>query len=268
MNTTKAPRRTRPRIETGFATSIGNVRDKQEDRYLGGDPIIAVADGMGGLSRGDVAAETVIDTLSAITFTGTTVQARKEIRKALAKASAKLAKSAQKKNASESGTTVVGAVLGRGTAKNCWLVFHVGDSRLYSFGDGELIPLTTDHSIVQELVDTGALTPAQARIDPRRSIVTRAIGTAVPAEPDFRLVEATGQLLMACSDGITDELDDEDIAWILEQNADLELDELAQKLVDSALEVGGHDNATVVLARAIPDTMVTTREGSSNDRID
>lgn len=249
-------------IETGCATSIGNVRVKQEDRFVDASPLIAVADGMGGLNRGDIAAQTMVDILSGISFTGSTVQARGEIKKAIERAGVKLAKLGSKKLGGESGTTLVGAVLGRGTAKDCWLVFHVGDSRLYSFDKGVLKALTRDHSVVQDLVDAGILTPGQARIDPRRSIVTRAIGTAVSSQPDFRLVEVTGQVLIACSDGITDELDDEDIEWILKEHEDSSLDEIAHALVDGALEVGGHDNATVVLARAIPVTMEPTREGN------
>ncbi|MGO1402542.1 MAG: PP2C family protein-serine/threonine phosphatase [Flaviflexus sp.] len=246
-------------IETGHATAVGHVRTKQEDRYLDAAPVIAVADGMGGLDRGDYAAETMIAALEDCTFGGTTAEARSAIKSAITKADTKLAKVRAKKNGGESGTTIVGAVLGRGTARDCWLIFHVGDSRLYTFEDGSLQQLTCDHSLVQELMETGMLTEAQARIDPRRSIVTRAVGTAVSSQPDFRLVEARGQLLIACSDGISDELDDEDIAWIISENADKDPSEIATALVDAALEMGGHDNATVVVARAIPASMDPTR---------
>lgn len=227
-------------IEIGSATAIGHVRQRQEDRLLAAPPVIAVADGMGGLEDGDMAAERMIEELTAMQLDGSTAQARAEIKRAIARAARAIGP--------RSGTTVVGAVLARATATHSWLVFHVGDSRMYSYADGELEALTTDHSLVQELIDTGMLGREEARYDPRRSIVTRAVGADVCAEPAFRHVAASGQILLACSDGITDELSEWEIAEILGRGGSL--DHIAQALVEAALEAGGSDNATVVLARA------------------
>lgn len=235
-------------IETGHATAIGHVRARQEDRLLCAPPIIAVADGMGGLSQGDIAAQAAIDALRAIRFPGSTVGARTEIKKAIVRAERTMSKAA-----SECGTTLVGAVLGRATSKDSWLVFHVGDSRMYSYRDGELERLTVDHSVVQELVDAGMITREQARYDPRRGIVTRAVAAGAPSEPTFRHVEACGQILIACSDGISDELTDWEISDIMRRSEHRGLGAAAQELVDAALDSGGRDNATVVLARAVPE---------------
>lgn len=241
------------RIETGHATSLGNVREKQEDRFLDADPIIAVADGMGGLSRGAFAAQTVIDCLASITFTGPTAAARADIKKSIHRAASKISKATTKRGGEGAGTTVVGAVFGKATSKDSWLIFHIGDSRMYSYEDGELSLLTTDHSVVQEMVDAGIMTLEEARYDPRRNIVTRAVGTTESVIPTFRHVEARGQILLACSDGVTDELTNWEISDIMQEYENSELGDIASAIVEAALEAGGRDNATVVLARAVPE---------------
>ncbi|WP_182354055.1 PP2C family protein-serine/threonine phosphatase [Flaviflexus huanghaiensis] len=227
-------------IVTGFATAIGHVRTRQEDRLLVAPPIIAVADGMGGLDAGDVAAEKMIGELESLNLDGSTAGARAEIKRAISRAERAIGPA--------SGTTVVGAVLGLATAKHSWLVFHVGDSRMYSYVDGQLEALTTDHSLVQELVDTGVLSREEARYDPRRAIVTRAVGASICSEPAFRHVDAEGCILLACSDGITDELSEWEIEDIMGGGGSL--DDVAQTLVDAALDASGSDNATAILARA------------------
>ena len=241
------------RIETGHATSIGRVREKQEDRLLDSAPMIAVADGMGGLSRGDFAAQTVIDALGSVTINGSTASARAEIKKAVHRASNKISKATTKRGGEGAGTTVVGAVFGRATSKDSWLVFHIGDSRMYCYEDGELTLLTTDHSVVQEMVDAGIMTLEEARYDPRRSILTRAVGTPESVIPTFRHVESRGQVLLACSDGITDELTNYEISDIIQEYENSDLTDIASAIVDAALKAGGRDNATVVLARALPE---------------
>lgn len=237
------------RVETGHATSVGRVRTKQEDRYLDSGRMIAVADGMGGLARGDFAARTMIDALAERRMPDRTAQVRTELKRAINRAGHKIARSSHR--GAECGTTVVGAVLGQATASPSWLIFHVGDSRMYSYENGDLECLTRDHSLVQELIDAGIISREQARYDPRRSIVTRAIGTSVSAEPSFRHVEATPRILIACSDGISDELTHEEISDIMRRYEGETLTDTARALVDAALESGGRDNATVVLARAV-----------------
>lgn len=243
---------TATQIETGHATSVGLVRDKQEDRYLDASPIIAVADGMGGLPRGDFAAQAVIDALGDITFPGPTASARSEIKKAVRRAAYKIARTTTAKRGGHgAGTTLVGAVYGRATSKDSWLIFHVGDSRMYCYEDGELSSLTRDHSVVQDMVDAGIMNAEEARYDPRRNIVTRAVGTTHAVVPTFRHIESHGQILLACSDGVTDELTDWEMSDIMQEYENSDLSVIATALVDAALEAGGRDNATCVLARAV-----------------
>lgn len=238
-------------IEVGSASDVGLVRTRQEDRGLHRGTLIAVADGMGGLSRGDVAAQTAIDCLSALKLNNpATSAARAGIREAVARANEEIIRSCPR--GTMAGTTLAGAVYGRATAKQAWLIFHVGDSRVYEYSEGKVRRLTKDHSLIGELLEAGVITPEQAKYHPQRAVVTRAIGTEVEAYPDFRLITDTGQIILSCSDGVSDCLEDAEIARIIEAGLGdgEDLDEIAHLLVDGALAAGGYDNATVVLARS------------------
>ncbi|MDO5723863.1 MAG: protein phosphatase 2C domain-containing protein [Flaviflexus sp.] len=241
-------------IEVGSASDVGLVRTRQEDRRLHRGTLIAVADGMGGLSRGDVAAQTAVDYLSQLNLIEPkTSRARAEIRDAVARANVEISRSCPR--GTMAGTTLAGAVRGQATSRSAWLIFHVGDSRVYEYSEGEVQRLTRDHSLISELVAAGVITPEQAKYHPQRAVVTRAIGTEAAAYPDFRLVTDTGQIILACSDGVSDCLEDEEIARIIEAGLrdGEDLGEIAHLVVDGALAAGGYDNATVVLARSVAD---------------
>ena len=140
-------------------------------------------------------------------------------------------------------TLVATAVLG---AKG--YVAHVGDSRAYLFRDGSLRGITKDHSVVQDRVDAGLISPREARYSSDRHIVTRAIGAEPTLRADVRELDlAAEDLLLLCSDGLTEHLQDDEIASRLDTTDDLS--DVAQDLVDSANRAGGTDNVTVVLVR-------------------
>lgn len=238
-------------IEVGIASDVGLVRTRQEDRALARGTLIAVADGMGGLSRGDVAAQTAVDCLAVLGLDHPkTADARGAVRGAVAAANTEIQRTSAR--GAMAGTTLAGAVLGTATSREAWLVFHVGDSRVYEYRDGTIRRLTEDHSLVRELIRAGAITEEQARYHPQRAVVTRAIGTDEYSFPDFRLITNTGQVILACSDGVSDCLADEEIGRIIESGLERDdgLDEIAHRVVDGALAAGGYDNATVVLARS------------------
>lgn len=244
-------------IATGQATDVGLVRSRQEDRIFDSGVVFGVADGMGGLARGDFAAATVAQVFSQVCPAGaSTSELRTLVREATNSAHDLITKDVRpllqfgRRADTGAGSTVAGFAHGRATAGAAWLIFHVGDSRVYSF-DGELTQLTADHSVVQEMVSAGMLTPAEARHHPRRNIVTRAVGTLVSHQPSFSLVPDHGQVLLACTDGVTDELSDDQIAHILAAHDDLQ--EAARTIVQRAVGAGGHDNATVILARSTPE---------------
>lgn len=264
-------------VHCASVTDLGNLRTNQEDRSLCGSRIFAVADGMGGLSEGEFASQAAVDALANLdriikSKRMTTAEARPLIRRALKEASDTITKKMgdtlfvlrgrnyQKRMA---GTTAVGALLADSVAGPAWLTFNVGDSRLYEFrwetrpASGTLRRVSHDHSLVQEMVDGGLLTDDEARDHPRRNIVTRALGTVISRRADLRTIPARPtSILMACSDGLSDEVDDADIAALIAEALEARWDEdpsgalelAALELKDAALAAGGRDNITIVVA--------------------
>ena len=155
------------------------------------------------------------------------------------------------------GATIAGVVLAwmeddQGVTRPTWIIFNIGDARVYLLRDDMLSQVTRDHSRVQILVETGEITPEQARHDPRRNVVPRALGGGIAdsAVPDLYSVPvAAGDRLLICSDGLSDELDDEAIATVLA--AGYTAQRTAELLVAASLEGGGHDNTTSVVVDSI-----------------
>ncbi len=228
------------RFVAGAATDVGRVRDENEDSLLVDDhlDLFAVADGMGGHRAGEVASATALEALRASVASGEPIG--DAIRKANA---AVLEKAAQDDDLSGMGTTLT-AVVSRPAREI--VVGHVGDSRAYIFRDGELRQLTADHSLVEELVRDGRLTPEQAAVHPQRAIITRALGIEPDLEVDLyeRALE-TGDRVLLCSDGLTNMVRPDDIAAILRRESHPA--RAAERLVDAANEAGGDDNVTAVV---------------------
>lgn len=228
------------RLVVGAATDVGRVRDGNEDAYLVDDAmgLVAVADGMGGHRAGEVASATALEALRAA------VSAGRPLREAVEDANrAVFEKAGTDDSLRGMGTTLTAATLAAG---DTLLVGHVGDSRAYLLRDGELRQVTTDHSLVEELVRDGRLTPDEAAIHPQRSIITRALGVDASVEVDVYPVElAPGDVLLFCSDGLTGMLQPDVIAAELRREDDPT--RVATKLVDAANAAGGEDNITVVV---------------------
>jgi protein phosphatase len=143
------------------------------------------------------------------------------------------------------GTTLVMALF----RDNKVTVAHVGDSRLYVLREGRLTPLTRDHSLLQEQLDSGIITPEQARLSQNRNLVTRALGVDPVVEADIRDVEVKpGDLYLLCSDGLNDMVEDAAIAQCLTDCSE-SLAALADRLVAMANDAGGRDNVSVILVR-------------------
>ncbi len=129
-----------------------------------------------------------------------------------------------------------------------WLVLNIGDSRTYRWTHSVIEQVTTDHSQVQELVDAGYLTPEAARVDPRRNVITRALGAGMDADVDFFAFPVVrGDILLVCSDGLTGELPDTEISQIIAESPP-DAAGVAAELVGAALALGARDNVTVVVA--------------------
>jgi protein phosphatase len=134
-----------------------------------------------------------------------------------------------------------------------WIA-HTGDSRLYRFRNGALEQLTRDHSFSQELLDAGMVTEEEARLLPAKNLVTRALGAAGDIEPEIQDVEVqAGDLLLLCSDGLTEMVGTYEIAGLLSIGED-DMHETARRLIDLANESGGRDNISVVLIQVIAES--------------
>ena len=234
-------------IASAGSTAVGARRRLNEDAYLAAAPLFMVADGMGGHDAGEVASATVIEHFSRLV--GRESVSIDEVNAALADAREAVAMLSQHGGTS-AGTTLSGVFIASVDGLGYWLVVNIGDSRTYQFVNGELEQITVDHSYVQELIDEGELTPEQAITDPRRNIITRAIGAGSVGEADYWLFPAErGDRMLICSDGLTTELTDDRIAEVLAAEADPH--RAADILTAEAVRAGGRDNVTVVVVDAL-----------------
>jgi serine/threonine protein phosphatase PrpC len=237
-------------LVAAWESDVGRVRSTNQDCALVDGNLLAVADGMGGHAAGEVAARVAVDALRAA-FDGrrglaglvaATEQANREI----------LERSAAVANLRGMGTTLTAAAIVPSPHGDRIAVVNVGDSRAYLFEHGRLRRLTEDHSVVEEMLRQGELTPAQAAAHPHRHILTRALGIDPDVEVDSWLVDARPpSRLLLCSDGLTNECSEDEIAQVLATTRDPAA--TAHELVRRALEHGGSDNVTVVVADVVAD---------------
>ncbi len=224
-------------------TDVGRKRRANEDSYIARVPIFAVADGMGGHLSGDLASDAVVRRLDE--GLPKISAAPQLIEQALERASADIDLIAGESEIGV-GTTVTGAVLTILDGVAQFAVFNIGDSRVYRFQRNSLKQVTTDHSLVQQLFDSGKISRSQTVKHPEGNIITRAVGFRSQPTPDFWMVPVTAGLrLLMCSDGLTGELDDKRLR--LHFAAGLSTRETASSLVDAALAAGGRDNVTVIV---------------------
>ena len=248
-------------LEIVGATDPGMVRSNNEDSIASDvtSGLVVLADGMGGYNAGEVAsgmATTVITTelqqlierqppYAVEESTGKT-QAVKMLRDQIAKANTSIYQASQSQpQYSGMGTTLVVALF----YDNRMAVAHVGDSRLYRQRGGDFKQVTKDHSLLQEQIDAGMITPEQAKLSANKNLVTRALGIDPSVEPEIHEYDAmAGDIYLLCSDGLCDMVSDEDIGMALQTlGANLRL--CAHQLVQMANDNGGRDNVSVILVR-------------------
>jgi protein phosphatase len=213
------------------------------------DAAVAVlADGMGGLERGEVASQVAVETI--VDYLTDTKSRTEAILRQAVEAANGAVREAGWRSESDIGTTVV--VWMCTDAGQCFIA-HVGDSRVYRIRGGRLKRLTSDHSMVQQMVDDGVLSEAEAETSPHRNVITRALGLEDGIEVDIRSwVYSAGDLFLLCSDGLTDMIREAEIekavAGFLADEAG-ELEGMAANLIERANDAGGFDNVSVLLIR-------------------
>jgi len=224
-------------------TDTGRRREVNQDAFFADYPLFVVADGMGGHVGGEIASASTIERLTAVADAGQVNP--KTIEKALARAVKDIASHPEATD-DGTGTTVTGVFLDTSGEAAHWVTLNIGDSRVYLVRDGAIVQITTDHSVVQELVAAGRLSPEEAENHPYGNVITRAVGPSDGVKPDYvRLDVADGDRFVICSDGLTKELTDYGIRHFLDENADPAAAVTA--MLDAALENGGRDNITVVV---------------------
>lgn len=239
-------------------TDAGLVHPRNEDQYAvfdtpDGGRVLLVCDGMGGMGRGDEASHLAMEALRQSLQEEAADDATDRPTERLARAVRSADETVRNAlyvagQAAQPGSTAVLVYVAEGEASVCW----VGDSRAYLVRDGAVIARTRDHKLVEDLVEAGQMTPADARNSSLAHVVTRAIGGKSPDEPGVtpQALPATwrlrnGDRILLCSDGLTDLVDDEELPPILEAS---DLAAVSRRLVDLANERGGHDNITCVVA--------------------
>ncbi|HLF99357.1 MAG TPA: Stp1/IreP family PP2C-type Ser/Thr phosphatase [Acidimicrobiia bacterium] len=233
------------KLKVGVATDVGRTRTANEDSFLRDDKgqTFAVADGMGGHRAGDVASATAVDVVTRELAGGATL-----VEAIVAANDEVFAKAQANPEMRGMGTTVTSVLFDGERA----LLAHVGDSRGYLWRDRALTQVTEDHSLVEELVRQGRLTPEEAAVHPQRNIVTRALGVDADVLVDTYEIDLyPGDRLLLCSDGLSSMMRDDEIAAVLRGDADPQA--AADALVDAANRAGGEDNITVLVIDVVGD---------------
>lgn len=228
-------------MRVGAKTDVGKVREVNEDSYGYRDRLFVLADGMGGYEAGEIASAIAVETVLAVNPAGNETAAR--LRQVILDANQAILSEVEKHpEHAGMGTTITVLYLDNTQA----YITNVGDSRIYTLSGGKLLQLTADHSLVAELVKNGSITEAEAKIHPRRNILTQALGMEGNLEFEVSMVAfAPGDKFLLCSDGLTGILDESTIAAYLA--ADATPQSIAEQLVGAANAAGGKDNISVIV---------------------
>lgn len=231
----------------GMLSDIGNSRKINED-YLGfhEDPnkkLYIIADGMGGHNAGEIASKIAVENTIEYVFSIDKIeQAEITLKEAIEFSNSKIYEASITDLALKGmGTTITACLI----KENKMVVANVGDSRCYVLENGSLNQITSDHSLVQQLVDNGSITEEEAAIHPNRNVITRALGTALKVEIDTFSIELSNiSKVMLCTDGLTNSLSKEEIYGIITEN---DCKSSCEKLIELSKQHGARDNITVII---------------------
>lgn len=244
------------RLNYGFGSHRGLRRQLNEDSLVVTGNLFAVADGMGGHEAGEVASRICVETLAAGVKEVQDDLTAEDLQHLMVRADEAI----REASGARAGTTLAGVAIVREHQGLYWMVFNVGDSRVYRLSEDEFGQVSVDHSEVQEMVDRGYISQAEAQHHPRRHVITRALGTGEAPDADFWMLPVhDGDRLMICSDGLTTEVEDERIRQELQSRHTAQ--DAVDGLIGLALRGGGRDNITVVVV----DVEDSAAESERND---
>lgn len=235
-------------------TDVGAFRDNNQDAFLtgtfiNGDSWAIVCDGMGGVSGGQIASKLCVEKAASVIRKGfrnrmSVKSVKNLLESAISAANAVVFEESLKDNELKGmGTTIVAAVIVGSIA----VIAYVGDSRAYIINDS-VTRVTTDHSLVQLMIDSGRITPEEAKTHPDRNIITRAVGIENFVDADIEIVDISpDDKLLLCTDGLSGSVEDSDILSIIREYREVS----AEKLIEKAIENGSRDNITVVIADSV-----------------
>ena len=237
-------------------TDVGRVREQNEDAHFtdAESGVFVVADGMGGHAAGEVASSMVVAHFSngagESGRSRSVGDARELLRGTLTRVNRAIISDSRDNPARAGmGTTATALIL---LPEGFYVIGHVGDSRAYLLRDGEVSRLTEDHTYVQQLVDRGRLSDEQARLHPRSSLLTRALGTEESVEIDlYDGSLSPGDRFVVSSDGLTGMISEEELGMLV--RLPVEPGELVRRLIEAANDAGGSDNITVIVVDVSPD---------------
>lgn len=244
------------RFAYAAASHVGLVRENNEDSGFAGPYLQLVADGVGGAAAGEVASATTAYVTSARAARNPDEDLRRLLASAVHESYAQLSVGVEQDPDRGGMATTLTAVLTHG---NRFAMVHIGDSRAYLMRDSRLTQLTTDHTFVQALVEEGRLAPEEIRSHPYRSVVLKSVNGEQPPEPDVYFLDLEeGDRLLLCSDGLSDLVPETRISELLSRT---DRDAAVSALVEAALEEGGRDNITCLVAD-VEDGPVLSGDGT------
>lgn len=233
------------KFETGAATHVGRVRKANEDSYITLPELglWAVADGVGGFEAGQIASQTVVDDLGTIGPAASQADQIARFSARVLRANEHIQEIMHSRGGAPMGSTVASVLI----FDHAYACLWSGDSRVYLLRGGEIRQLSRDHSEVQELLDQGVITPEQARVWPRRNVITRAIG--IFDDPGLEVVNGeimAGDTFLICSDGLTGHIGDHEIREVLDAHRPQRACDL---LIEETLKRGATDNVSIIIVR-------------------
>jgi PPM family protein phosphatase len=258
-------------------TDTGRKRRRNEDAFVSEPPLFAIADGMGGAQAGEVASRLAA---AALREGATGAPGGEErIFELIQEANRRV----YDRSSTDPATSGMGTTMTVALVEGANVAFgHVGDSRAYLIRDGEMEQLTEDHSLVNELLKSGKLSPEEAGMHPQKAVITRAVGTDPDVDVDtFTVPTHAGDLFLLCSDGLTDVVPEEEILELVERNRG-DIEDALRALVKEANRGGGEDNITVVAfeiadeavhdgstkEQALPSELAESRTADEEDTLD